>query len=148
MERLIFRLNRRITAMANNFGCELTHAEWLLLCLERLNEKQNMTTDQLKALRDAIDAHLRGDPVQYSDGKGWYEAANATFCERFMWRPKPKEPLRFWAIVTGYPGDVGRTYTHLKYAIADCPSIGRVVEFVEVMRDEKPVVKIGPDEAD
>jgi len=61
-----------------------------------------MTTEQKKSLRDAIDADLRGEPVQWKleNGLAWSDALpDPTFItdERRMvveWRPKPKEPRK------------------------------------------------------
>lgn len=63
------------------------------------------TKDQLKDLRDAIDAHLAGKPVQYQHQSGaWIDQSNPTFYSGFLWRPKPKpEPPKPWDCMADVP---------------------------------------------
>ncbi len=59
-----------------------------------------MTREQLTDLRDAIDAHLAGKPVQWSGQDGvWFDNLTTypDFTHNFHWRPKPESKTRLWS---------------------------------------------------
>lgn len=65
------------------------------------------TKDQLKDLRDAIDAHLAGKPVQAFISSDWKEVLEPSFDTTYRWRPKPEpEPPKLWDCMADVPGPV------------------------------------------
>lgn len=70
------------------------------------------TLDQLRDLRDAIDAHLSGKPVECSDGKVWYQPPDPSFDSGWHWRPKAEAVTRPW----NCPADVPMPVCWLKVA--------------------------------
>ncbi len=52
---------------------------------------------RLTSLRDAIDAHLSGKPVQVSgEGSFWEDVKRPRFEGGYYWRPKPAPKTRPW----------------------------------------------------
>ena len=64
------------------------------------------TSQQLKDYRDAIDAHLAGKPVEWSDkGEKWFTAHDPTW-QQHLYRPKPEPKTRPWQSPEDVPGPI------------------------------------------
>ncbi len=94
----------------------------------------NYTPEQLKDLRDAIDAHLQGKPVEkkHNESTDWEPCLHPTWTtEYWLYRPAPKPvtrkwskpedvPLNCWLMATGHDLPslvVGFTRKGIVYAV-------------------------------
>lgn len=96
-----------------------------------------MTREQKQSLRDALDADLRGEPVEMYNGSSWVVVKDPSFCASFSFRAAPKEPIKRWVI----DGDKG-VWNDPMLAEIEAKSLGKdLIELTETSRqsfDRKP----------